>query len=757
MLRTLTLTFLLLAPAAHAALTAGVPVEVAAPVIDAAPFDRNSPEVASNGRDFLSVWGDWRTGGPELRGARFDASGRLLDETGFRIAIGNGYWYSVASDGDDYVVTYDCNSSMYPPTTCIAAVDAGSGRVEYRGSIPNSTQASVASTGDGYLLVYSSTVVPISKSVTIRAVALDGDGNLAGQPVDVGASPYVPAIAASNDRYLIVWSTYGALFGSVVKDDKAGVPQTITRETASWGPGPFSWTAASDGRDFMVVWQQNTGVQGTSYVTEMRSNVVTAEGIPGRARAVEAPERTWYPSVTWTGRDYFVTYTAAAGGAGAPYLSPESDTKLRRLSLAPTGERSSAPAPLTSGVGREGYAGAASNGSTTLVAWQQVQRTATRQTWSHPERIAASQIVATTLADETPVIISRSVTWQRSVDADERVVVWEELVGAEQRRKIFVQPHGVTGRGFEVSATLDDQYRPTVGGSLVVWIERPVIGTGTGTVLARRLDDSGRPFGEISVLGEAARESSVAIASNGGVALVAWESTSSDIVAARVLGTGRVIDSSPILIADASVRLSDPEIASDGNDFFVTWRRQGGCIIECIPPTSVHGVVVGAAGTLLSAQVDLAPMWSGDAAILWNGSDYVFFWQGPPAEERTLPAAALFVRRISRGGILRDAVARRAGVNARPLDVVWTGEHYALVSTHSASTLLAVYRLDRDFALVDTAPLGSVVADTPAALVARGEDTFLAAWQRRNPDGISRAVIATLTETAPAIRRRSTR
>ncbi|MGZ8711294.1 MAG: hypothetical protein ACXW28_13820 [Thermoanaerobaculia bacterium] len=60
------------------AFSIGLPIPLSTPVIKPAPFVNTSPDVASNGSDFLVVWttGSW---GGEVRGARVDRNGAVLD------------------------------------------------------------------------------------------------------------------------------------------------------------------------------------------------------------------------------------------------------------------------------------------------------------------------------------------------------------------------------------------------------------------------------------------------------------------------------------------------------------------------------------------------------------------------------------------------------------------------------------------------------------------------------------------------------
>src|SRR5688572_15150101 len=81
-----------------------------------AAFDQESPSVASNGRDFLAVWRDWRTISRTLQGAlyasRLDTDGRPIQPLGQKLAD-IALNPRVASAGGDYLVAWYDSAGSY--------------------------------------------------------------------------------------------------------------------------------------------------------------------------------------------------------------------------------------------------------------------------------------------------------------------------------------------------------------------------------------------------------------------------------------------------------------------------------------------------------------------------------------------------------------------------------------------------------------------------------------------------------------------
>jgi hypothetical protein len=736
---------LLCATAAHA-ISAGPEVPLASPVIEPAPFSRGNARVASNGRDFLAVWNDRRGDSfvADVVAARIDGEGRVVDRTGIVLGPGAGNPPSVASDGRDFVVAYNCSRGGFAPATCLARIDAETGEVRRGAELPNAVRPVIASNGAGYLVAYGTSATYASTQF-VEVVALDSDAAVAGTPVRIAASPYPPSLASNGETYFLVWNTYGYLDGVLVRGDGTPAPvRRIAPEAASWGPGQFSWSAGSDGTDYLVVWQQNVGVVNQGYVTELRARTISREGEPAAQHTLfgDRSQSTWDPAVAWTGSSYVVTYALTKSGAGAPGMPRSSDGDIHRMLVTRTAEVSDAPAVVAGRAGREAFAATASGGGGTLVVWEHEQPSG-----------FGSQIEARLLGRSEPFVVSQSVTWQESITGgtagSRRVFAWEEIAGEEQRRKVFVQrvdERPLDGRGIAVDETAADEVEPVIGGSIVAWLRQEKVGPGTATVLAKRFDASGALLDRSPiVIGEALRDTRVAVAAIGAVHLIAWRTPANTIAAVRLAGSG---GPEPIEISKTNSVERDPVIATDGNSFVIAWHRElpgGVCLVTCNFPTTVYAVRVLPFGVVAGPPVAIAAASRKLRSLVWNGSEYVAFLVADG------PSDVVEAQRIGRNLEVVE-LPRSMNVTGSLASVIWTGSDYVFAASFIGASHLATGRIDRHFTLTERVIVTRTWRPgTPVVLL-----PGLIAYQETGRELVSRAVMRALTDES-ATRRRAVR
>jgi hypothetical protein len=173
--------------------------ELSTRAVEPLPFVNQHARVATNGTDFLVVWlhGYYQRYG-ELRAARIDRSGSLIDAVSFTIDSYTSS-FAVASDGEDYAIAFECESEI-----CIRRIDNATGTVLGGATITGATiagaeQPAIASNGDGYVVAY----VDRWRN-SVAAVQLHSDASLAREPVSIG-NGYSPAIASNDTDYYMVW------------------------------------------------------------------------------------------------------------------------------------------------------------------------------------------------------------------------------------------------------------------------------------------------------------------------------------------------------------------------------------------------------------------------------------------------------------------------------------------------------------------------------------------------------------------------
>lgn len=149
-------------------------------------------------------------------------------------------------------------------------------------------------------------------------------------------------------------------------------------------------------------------------------------------------------------------------------------------------------------------------------------------------------------------------------------------------------PVGGGETGTIAIAPVPDDARPQLspalathpGGGLLVWQQGRLHQASRNTdILARRLDASGRPYGQTIVLCRAPGPQvrpRVACRSDGGC-LVVWQDMRNgrdwDVYAARVASDGRVLDAGGRALARGPRSQALPAVASDGQRFAVIWQH----------------------------------------------------------------------------------------------------------------------------------------------------------------------------------------
>ena len=149
--------------------------------------------------------------------------------------------------------------------------------------------------------------------------------------------------------------------------------------------------------------------------------------------------------------------------------------------------------------------------------------------------------------------------------ADGRLVVGNEFALLENGPGQGLQARPVAAYGKDVY--------------LVVWREGWHGLGGKARIYAARVDKAGRvldPKGiEVSPSREGVQEAP-RVAFGGGVFLIVWHDLRNgkdyDVLAARILPEGKVLDSEPIEIAASPRNQVLPDVASDGKGFLVAWQ-----------------------------------------------------------------------------------------------------------------------------------------------------------------------------------------
>ncbi|RKG88411.1 cadherin-like domain-containing protein [Corallococcus terminator] len=291
-------------------------------VLSTSASTQTKPSVASNGTDYLLVWSDTGHGGESIVGVRVTATGDVLDPSGLAIAwaseAGGGLDPAVASNGTDYLVVWsnhrEANSRVFGTrVTSAGEVLHPSGlRLSPEGG-PYTYAPRLASNGTDYLVTFLQFLeedfdfVLVGLRVSGQGEALDASELIIAQTP--GTSPREPEVASNGKDYLVVWedgrNSDADIYGSRVTStgavlEPAGIPISTARYDQK------TPAVASNGTDYLVTW---AGFSGRN-IPHIQGARLTGTGtVLDPVGFVIATDRyQQFPSVTSLGSEYLVMW-----------------------------------------------------------------------------------------------------------------------------------------------------------------------------------------------------------------------------------------------------------------------------------------------------------------------------------------------------------------------------------------------------------------------------------------------------------------
>ena len=592
----------------------GIPVSTAA-------GEQGLPAVAFDGQSYLVVWEDGRNPSTDVFGARVDPSGTVLDPQGVSIssAAGSQWAPKLAFDGTSYLVAWQDGRNGDGTTFDVygARVTSGGSVLDAAG-IPISTAPdsqltpAVGFGGTTFLVAWTDQragTATYGARVSSDGVVLDPSGI----SISTNGGNW-PAIAFDGANYLIAWSTPEAggykrdIFaarvsasGSVLDPDALPIDRLAPSEQND----PV---LTFDGVNYLAVWQDYRAGNSDIYAGRLTQHGGRLDGT-GIPVAVGAADEI-NPTVTFDGADYLLAWEVY-------HSDHERDVFGARVSPAGTVLDPSGFA-ISAGVGAQGDPAAASDGSKSLVVWDDSR--------SNPEPLQVDTLHGPPPPPPPPPPPRWDVYGTR-VDRDGSVL----------------DPSGIP-----VRAGGTDQLDPALAfdgvNYVAVWADGPNYGEnvcgGRVTPGGAVLDPAGLPISTA-----AGSQDAPAVASAGdGQSLVVWQDDRTldlDVHGARLSADGTVLDPSDIPISTAVGTQSFPAVAFDGLDYLAGWGdNRGGDDFN--PDFKVYGARVGTSGSVLDPSgivISDSPLW------------------GPPSIARGEPGAALTYTRLATepayGGALR--------------------------------------------------------------------------------------------------------
>ena len=670
------------------------------PVLTGATGEQTETAAAWDGRHFLVAWQStvWRN---ELRFARLDATGRVLDPRGVSldeldtgrgrvaVATGGGVFLLAWARAPDRVLAAVIRTqpsfSWDPPV----AVSTGHGDTFVRGP-------KVAWDGQHFWVVFSRG----GQEPGVFATRIAPDGRvLDAVPLRLSEAFSEVAVAARSREALALFVEPAAA------GNAAGAAAVLARRIAGDGPRPepalpvFSPVhpqsqpaVATDGEDYLAV--VSTAVPAVA-ASEVRARRLGPDGAAldatELALAPPAAGTLSEPSVAWAGQRFVVLWSrSGAGMAGAPADGVEGATVAADGALGPVDRGFTQ-------LGRHPVVVPAASGP--YVFWDEV-------IWRAPNGdVGDSDVFVAPLAPSPvapPTLISTGTNWQ-----SEPVVAWNGsalFLAWEDRR--------------------EDRF--------------------DGDIYGIRVDGTGRPLDPraLAIATGPGTQSAPAVAWDGSRFVVVFRQADGSLGNARVTGAGALEDAQPVPIPKTvgAGPLSDPAAcASAGGALFAWARRPDGAGPR---PTRLEVLRVasgaspaGATPVLLTTTADdegpavvrlgcndgaALVVWSGvllpgeesdlhslrfdprlpapvpDAAILrlgprvrneWagvasDGAGFLVAWRGfNSAGQRTV-----FATRIDAAGTRLDEPALTIGRSNSGVRVttVWDGRQYVVLAVNTA-------------------------------------------------------------------------
>ncbi len=304
------------------------------------------------------------------------------------------------------------------------------------------------------------------------------------------------------------------------------------------------------------------------------------------------------------------------------------------------------------------------------------------------------------------------------------LVVWED--GRNHSYDIYgarVTPAGAVldPDGIMISRSNETDEYPAVASNgsefLVVWEDDRSPGTDRD-IYAARVSGSGQVLDtvNIAVATGADRQEYAAVASYSGGYMVAWNdwrnraTTDGDVYACRVSTAGAVLDPSGIAVARAAEAQEYPMLVSGGANCLIVWgddRNGSG---------DVYGARVSGAGAVLDPSgLPIHPSpnyWAGDPTVAFTGTDYLVVWEDDSMSGGTI--CNLLASRVTTAGAVLDPTGVPVTQSA--------GNEYWPVVCKGGSNLLVAWQdyrdVDPDIYAVRAGANGAPL-DTAGAMLSR--------------------------------------
>lgn len=668
--------------------------------IGPAAYDQEQPAAASNGRDFVAVWIDRRSGGgveAPLYATRIATNGNPVEQFGTRLSAAARAPH-IASDGDGYLIAFTANGS-----NVLHVDENGHPLGDVRQLNATRAPQAIASNVATYLLFESPGVI---------ATLLDRDG----MPLSTIDATFGSVLwAGSYDgRYIVIdvpAGCDGGCKGAPRLNLISGSGAVLSRVSLPFVPLHNEFLAAVASRDRVAI-ASSSDLSGNFLVADYEGRVVRPlTPLPGGAHQSH---------VQWDGRDFLLI-----AGASAYRMSPDGNLLGDAFVLPPL--------PVF-----------ASSGAKQLLVW------IARPYFSDVFARVADDFASLASGPQEGTVVSYSPAAQSDVRVAGGLTVWRDSNGAISG----------TLNGKQIAITPRNSYdasRPAVAigkkNYLVAWGQRSTfLQSNVWKVLGRRVAFDGTVLDEVPLVlatdmfGDSGDRPGITY--DGSAFAVA--ATSHHLYVARVTDDGAVEDRRVINILNGGAIWATPVTTASRvlavHAYTLLWL---GC--DVCPPTWSIGID----GDLLIKDAGVGNVMRVAAAT--DRDRVTLAWMTLEGPTWTIHIAQLNAdgQVIAPPRRLRDV----GGIPTDAIELAWNGSEYVLGWSDNAGRLRAM-RLDRFADALDSEPF-DIAQQRPFAQFSLAPTTGGVTFGFDRVDdasaGVTRAFTRVLDRSASGPPRRSVR
>lgn len=673
---------------------------VSEPAYGPPPGQRYGTAAASDGRDFLVAWVDTqrnRTNSNQIYATRMNTAGAILDPLSIRLpTLSNPInQVDVVFLGESYLVYWVEPPSITSQTTAIMGA-----RISRDGIVldpaprllASRAQVNVhgaASNGNRTVIVFGDSMIVLDRDANV----IDGPRKIA--PDSTGAPN---AMVASNGRdFLVVWQNVSTI--SLVRFDANGVAASSAVQVTT---SPFSQAIldlASDGESYVTIVREGAGV--------------IAQHIGATGELLEksqVPLNATFPGFAFTGGSYLLMDADVV----------QRTIGVRRLNRAgqPAGSYVDVAAGQSFGAG----ATLASNGSDAGFFWTD---------WANTTQLFSATVVngqSLTASKITPIIRTAKTQTGPAAATSGRnnAVVWNEDDGLYAGR-LSLDGQLLDGRGIRVGNRAAAEPRIAYDGAnyMIGWIEiDPTTQTVSGVKIARLSPDSGALLDPVGIVVASTRFAlSVSLTPGSSSTLIAW-AESKQVTANTVSRDGML--GTPVVItpADTTSR-GGLSSAWNGHEWLVAWEDLIPSATPTFDPSGAYVTRISASRLSPSLTVlDPRPIVVSNTiddtrpVVASNGDNFLIVWTH---FQIPLPFYSVVAQRVSSDGSLLAQAGgiRLATGNAK--SVVWDGLQYDVaLSSHLLNGQVTPY----DLFVTHVAASGAIESLNPLAVITNAIDPY---------------------------------